>query len=72
MALSVKAYLHQSSWKDEPTEIRRFSVDQDVSTSYAYLTQKIGQAFPGLKPDDVMLAWTGGFVCMCLRMRVCD
>lgn len=40
-------------------EIRRFSLDQDVSSNYAYLVQKLAQVFPSLPPDDVVVAWTG-------------
>lgn len=38
-------------------EIRRFTVDQDVTTSYAYLVQKIAQVFPSLRADNITVAW---------------
>lgn len=44
MSLTVKAYLH-SDWLSEPIETRRFTIDQDVATSYTYLTEKLAQIF---------------------------
>lgn len=58
MSLTIKAFLYKR-WGKEPTEIRRFVVDQDVTTSYAYLTQKIAQVFPSLTADNVIVCWTG-------------
>ena len=58
MALTVKAFLFKQ-WNGQALEIRRFSLDQDVSTSYAYLLQKIAQVFPSVKADKVALAWIG-------------
>ncbi len=43
--MTVKAYL-QKEGKDD--EIRRFAVDQQVSSSYEYLSKKISQVFPSL------------------------
>ncbi|KAL5459847.1 hypothetical protein EMCRGX_G033230 [Ephydatia muelleri] len=59
MALTVKAFLFKQ-WNGQALEIRRFSLDQDVSTSYAYLLQKIAQVFPSVKADKVALAWIDG------------
>lgn len=56
MSLTIKAYLYKR-WNGEPAEIRRFSVDQDVSTSYTYLTEKIAQVFPSLQPNSIVVAW---------------
>ena len=61
MSLTVKAFLYRRSWSEEPLEIRRFSLDQDVSTNYTYLVQKIVQVFPTLPADDVVIAWAGNF-----------
>lgn len=65
MSLTVKAFLYRHSWNEEPVEIRRFSLDQDVSSNYAYLVQKIAQVFPSLPPDDLVVAWTGKRVPAC-------
>lgn len=62
MSLTVKAFLY-ADWGREPAEIRRFTIDQDVTTSYAYLTQKIAQVFR-LSSDNIVVAWTGEFRCM--------
>ena len=59
MSVSFKAFLYERSWRGDPVEIRRFNVDQDVSTSYAYLLQKISQVFPTVTTGNVSLAWTG-------------
>lgn len=59
MSLTVKAFLYRRSWKEEPIEIRRFSLDQDVSTNYSYLLQKIAQVFPSVPAEDVILSWAG-------------
>ena len=59
MSVTVKAFLYRHSWREEPVEIRRFSLDQDVSSNYAYLVQKVVQVFPSLPANDVIVAWTG-------------
>lgn len=59
MSLTVKAFLHERTWRGDPIEIRRFTVDQDVSSSYAYLVEKLVQVFPSLTPANFVLAWTG-------------
>lgn len=59
MSLTIKAFLHEQSWRGEPKEIRRFSVDQDVSTSYAYLLEKLAQVFPSVQAGSVVIAWMG-------------
>lgn len=59
--LTVKAYLKR--WNVERKqleavdEIRRFSVDQDVATSYAYLLAKVTAVFPGLNNKAITLYW---------------
>jgi sequestosome 1 len=59
MSLTVKAFLYRRSWKEEPVEIRRFSLDEDVSSSYSYLVQKLGQVFPSVPAEDIELSWAG-------------
>jgi len=59
MSLTIKAFLYRSNWGGDPVEIRRFTVDQDVTTSYAYLVQKIAQVFPSLRADNITVAWIG-------------
>ncbi len=59
MSLTFKAFLYERAWRGDPVEIRRFTVDQDVSSSYAYLLEKVAQVFPSLRAQNVILAWTG-------------
>ncbi len=59
MSLTIKAFLYERTWLSNPVEIRRFTVDQDVSSSYAYLLEKVVQVFPSVKSENVILAWTG-------------
>jgi hypothetical protein len=59
MSLTIKAFLYEQSWRGDPKEIRRFSVDQDVSTSYAYLLEKLAQVFPSVQAGSVAVAWMG-------------
>ena len=40
------------------TEVRRFVVDRDVSTSLAYILDKLVQIFPLLRRKDFKLSWT--------------
>ena len=58
MSLTVKASL-QKSWQKEPLEIRRFLVDQDVSTSYNDLLKKVAEIFPSVDAEKVDTAWIG-------------
>lgn len=58
MSLSVKVY-YQKEGREDP-EIRRFAVDQDVSTNFEYLSRKVMQAFPELNDVRFSLQWTGG------------
>ena len=39
-------------------EVRRFVVDRDVSTSLAYILDKLVQIFPLLRQKDFKLSWT--------------
>jgi len=65
--LTVKAYLRR--WNVERKqlelvdEIRRFSVDQDVATSFTYLLAKVTSVFPGLINKSITLYWRGQFCC---------
>lgn len=54
MSLTVKAFLLQEGAE---SEIRRFSVDQDVSTNYSYLTNKVTAIFPGLVNQSFETLW---------------
>ena len=58
MSLTVKAYL---KWGENANpEIRRFTVDHDVTSSYEYLSKKVAQVFPSLgRPERFTLAWKG-------------
>ncbi|XP_072039912.1 LOW QUALITY PROTEIN: sequestosome-1-like [Amphiura filiformis] len=56
MSLTVKAYLKRSD--NANPEIRRFTVDHDVTSSYEYLSKKVAQVFPSLgRPERFTLAW---------------
>lgn len=60
MSLTVKASLYHHHWQNDPVEIRRFTIDQEVATSYTYLRQKVTQTFPSLADDsDIVTAWIG-------------
>lgn len=60
MSLTVKASLYRNHWHGEPEEIRRFTVDQEVATSYTYLRQKLSKVFPSVEDDsDITTAWIG-------------
>ncbi|XP_041845522.1 sequestosome-1 [Melanotaenia boesemani] len=53
MSVMIKAYL---LGKDEQVkEIRRFAVDQDVSSSFEYLNRKTTEVFPNLKASNFKL-----------------
>jgi len=61
--LTVKTYLKRwNAERNQPElvdEIRRFSVDEDVATSYAYLLAKVTTVFPGLNDKSITLYWKG-------------
>jgi len=56
MSLTVKAYFYKP---DGSTEIRRFPIDQDVTTSFVYLSKKVHDVFSGLQNKKVTFYWTG-------------
>jgi len=56
MALMYKAYLYDRK-VNKPKEIRRFSVDHDVSLSYEYLRKKVASVFPDLSNENFHLQW---------------
>lgn len=56
MALMYKAYLYEKK-VNKPKEIRRFSVDHDVSSSYEYLRKKVASVFPDLSEENFNLQW---------------
>lgn len=47
MSMTVKAYLLGKEGVNK--EIRRFAVDQDVSTSFEYLNRKVVDVFSNLR-----------------------
>lgn len=56
MSLMYKAYLYERK-PNKPKEIRRFSVDHDVSSSYEYLRKKVAAVFPDLSEENFHLQW---------------
>lgn len=60
MSLIVKVSLYHRHWHSEPVEVRRFTVDQEVATSFTYLRQKLAQVFPSIQDDNnITVAWIG-------------
>jgi len=59
MSLSVKVFVKKAGCSDE-VDIRRFSIDEEVCTSYDYLTAKI-RATLSLADDSaaITLFWKG-------------
>lgn len=58
MSLTVKAYLYKGKLGDpEGAEIRRFVIDQDVSSNFEYLSKKLIHLFPNLTPDNFSVYW---------------
>ncbi|WAQ99093.1 SQSTM-like protein [Mya arenaria] len=55
MSLTVKAFLEKKENVDG--EIRRFQIPADVSSSYAYLSKKVADIFPGLRDGHFSLYW---------------
>ena len=54
--MSIKAYFTNS---DGESEVRRFNIDQDVSTNLAYLQDKLKIIFPELNGAEVQIFWKG-------------
>jgi len=52
--VSMKAYFTKA---DGETEVRRFTVDQDVSTNLAYLQEKLKRLFTELNGHEVIVYW---------------
>ena len=57
-SITIKAYLYKS-WEQDPVEIRRFTVEQDVAASYDYLVEKLRAVFPSLKEAVFDIYWEG-------------
>ena len=57
MSLTIKAFLQRDS-RSEP-EIRRFQIPTDVSTSFDYLSKKLCDIFPALRPGKFSTFWKG-------------
>lgn len=55
--MTVKAYLIGK--EDCNKEIRRFAVDQDVSTSFEYLKRKVLDVFVGLRTAPFQMYYKG-------------
>lgn len=66
MSMTVKAYLLGKD--DCNKEIRRFAVDQDVSTSFEYLKRKVLDVFVGLGTAPFQMQYKGTSDCI---IRVC-
>lgn len=59
-AINVKTFLEQQTTSSgQRTEIRRFVLDQDVSTSFEYLTNKIASIYPDLALNNFRVFWKG-------------
>lgn len=67
MSVTVKAYLLGKD--DCHKEIRRFAVDQDVSTSFEYLSRKVVDVFANLRNVAFQMYYRGKFYSMELRME---
>lgn len=57
MSMTVKSYLLGKD--DCNKEIRRFAVDQDVSTSFEYLKRKLLDVFVGLRTAPFQMSYKG-------------
>lgn len=57
MSVTVKAYLLGK--EDCHKEIRRFAVDQDVSTSFEYLNRKVVDVFANLRNVPFLMYYRG-------------
>lgn len=60
-SITIKAYLY-NSWEQDPVEIRRFTVEQDVVASYEYLVGKLRTVFSKLKEAVFDIYWEGKFI----------
>ena len=56
MSLTVKAYFEKTG---DNVEIRRFSVDQNVSSNFNYLCLKLTQVFGTLAGKSFDVCWKG-------------
>ena len=61
MPLGVKAYLRKKvgANADQKYEIRRFTVEEEVATSYDYLVAKLEAVFPTVNCQNIRLYWKG-------------
>lgn len=70
MSLTIKASLYHN-WNHHPIETRRFSIDQEVATSFTYLMQKLAQIFPDVEADKITVAYIGMcFIYACMHACV--
>lgn len=56
MSLSVKVFVKKSGSEDQ-VDVRRFSVDEDVCSSYEYLTAKIRATLSAANDTVIRLFW---------------
>lgn len=59
MSVTVKVYLLGK--EESHKEIRRFTVDQDVSTSFEYLSRKVVDVFANLRNVSFQMYYRGKF-----------
>jgi len=57
--VSVKAYLDKKGLTNGEVQIRRFDLDQEVSSSYEYLRSKLAAIFPDLVEHGFRVYWKG-------------
>lgn len=60
MSVTIKAYLLGK--EENVKEIRRFTVDQEVSSSFEYLSKKTAEVFSNLKNSNFNLFYKGRFI----------
>jgi len=57
--VSYKVYLLDNKGGDGSSEVRRFVIDKDVSSSFPYLKEKLATVFPSLRPNvQFDVSWT--------------
>merc|ERR1712121_191436 len=57
--VSYKVYLLDTKGGEGSSEVRRFVVDKDVSSSFPYLKEKLATVFPSLRPNvQFDVSWT--------------
>lgn len=59
--INVKTFLEQDQSAQGNAEIRRFVLDQEVSTSFDYLRSKIAAIYPSLEEQNFRVYWKGEY-----------